>query len=625
MDQAIPYLVNKFVKENKLPNIAKLIDNGVYGQGLSCPPCDTPTNWTTIATGATTGVHGSTSFYMHIPGEPFELSLKHRSRTQLSRLCNAEYIWDTVSNHNLTPFVINYPSGWPSKFKQGAMSLFTWPIPESLPQQILSGKRLTYKISSENNSEGIKPINGQEFSHQTYQEPLQIELDFSGELITNSKKVEIFLLDSQDKGYDCIIIRVKGETNDINLEELNKWSKWISINLKTPYGELPCLFKIKLVNIDNKGKKITLERSPVYNSKGWSSPDDFGEKLIRNNLLPNETEQDHEVEYMISGEVAPYLEIARNEAISLGNSIIFAKKELNWDVCFFHIHHLDTVNHRSLAPIFKRSPFYSEENAREAYEHIEIAYKIVDELVGKLMRTCVDEDTVVLFIADHGAIPAWRIANIPLALEEAGLLSYKWNQQRKKYTIDWNKTQAYAYLEPPYIWVNLKGRDPQGIVKKTEYESVRDRIIIALLGLEDPDTGQKIVKKALRKEDAEALGQKGERIGDVVYFLEPPYQIFDGRLEHLNAATRKKRLYKKPAAYDARGCFGAHAYYLPDETFGDFSISVPWIFSGPGIKKGYKHRDHVELIDIAPTLSKILNIPPPKNAEGKMIQDIFEL
>ena len=76
VDQAIPYLLKKFLDDESLPNISNLVNNGVIGEALSCPPCDTPTNWATIATGATTSVHGATSFYMHIPGEPFELGLQ---------------------------------------------------------------------------------------------------------------------------------------------------------------------------------------------------------------------------------------------------------------------------------------------------------------------------------------------------------------------------------------------------------------------------------------------------------------------------------------------------------------------------------------------------------------------
>ena len=131
IDQAIPYLLNKFLDKNSLPNISTLCDNGIMAEAYPCPPCDTPTNWTTIATGANTAVHGVTSFYLHIIGDSFEEGLNLRSRAQLSRYCQADYLWNVADNKSLIPFIFNYPSGWPIEFKKGAMSLFTWEIPES--------------------------------------------------------------------------------------------------------------------------------------------------------------------------------------------------------------------------------------------------------------------------------------------------------------------------------------------------------------------------------------------------------------------------------------------------------------------------------------------------------------
>ncbi|TFG00888.1 MAG: hypothetical protein EU541_00835, partial [Promethearchaeota archaeon] len=48
IDQSIPYLLDKYLSEDKIPNIGKLVQQGVSGKAYCCPPCDTPTNWTTI-------------------------------------------------------------------------------------------------------------------------------------------------------------------------------------------------------------------------------------------------------------------------------------------------------------------------------------------------------------------------------------------------------------------------------------------------------------------------------------------------------------------------------------------------------------------------------------------------
>lgn len=611
------------MSQSKLPNIQRLIQGGVKGEAYSCPPCDTPTNWATIATGATTAVHGATSFYLHIPGESFEMSLKNRSRTQLSKYSGAEYFWNTADKNGYTPFVINYPAGWPSEFENGAMSLFTWPIPESLPQKITRKSTLKFKKDAKNSTQQIRRAKNPTISIKSKSTILKINFELKHGKITQPKKLEGYIIDRVGEGYDTFVYYEEDNDKLHNLS-LNETSDWISVKLNTEYGLLPCLFQVQIEKIKSDGSSIKIKRSIVYNTKGWSVPDSFGEELVRNGILSNQTKKEHEVEYMISGDIAPYLEFARSESLALGDAIIYAKNSLSWDVCFFHIHHLDSVNHRALGPVYPEFPNYNEKDASTANQQIEIAYQIIDEVVGNLLEKCVDDETIVLFLADHGAIPAWRNVNIPLALEEAGLLNYKWNASEKEYVINWKETKVYPYMEPPYIWVNLKGRDPNGIVSSSEYESVRDQIIDALESFRDQDTGERIVKKVLRKEVAEYLGQNGERIGDVVYFLNPPYQCFDGRLEDLNAARRRKKQYEKPSAYDAKVCYGAHAYYLPDETVGDYSISVPMIFNGPGIKSGKSLNSPVNLIDIAPTLSHLLDIPKPKKAQGKKINAILE-
>jgi predicted AlkP superfamily phosphohydrolase/phosphomutase len=158
VDQSIPYLLNTFVNEGILPNIKNLIETGTYTEGLSCVPCDTPTNWTTIATGATTSVHGATSFYTHIPGEEFDYGATKRSRSQLTEFTNAEYIWDIADKNGLHSFILNYPGGWPANLNHGVMSTFTWPIPGTLPQILKQNKIVTF--SEKSSKQNFKIIDG---------------------------------------------------------------------------------------------------------------------------------------------------------------------------------------------------------------------------------------------------------------------------------------------------------------------------------------------------------------------------------------------------------------------------------------------------------------------------------
>jgi predicted AlkP superfamily phosphohydrolase/phosphomutase len=623
IDQSIPYLLDKFRKEDKIPNINQLVQEGVSGKAYCCPPCDTPTNWTTIATGTTTATHGQTSFYIHIPGESFEVGLEQRSRSQLSKYCKAEYIWDVADRAGMKPLVINYPSGWPAHFNDGAMAVLVWPIPEALPRTIHPKSMKIYSVDASKETKQIKEVSEDIDDLKSKVKPLKFQLIFNFGGLQKPVSLPSYIIGSDDALYNSIIIKNKDKGLSYKIRG-DEWSEWISVDLETNDGVLECLFKLKIVELKDDGSSLKIELTPIYNTRGWTTPDRLGKDLVKNVLSYDFEVQEEEIEYKISDDVASYLEYAQRETDTIGKSIRYIKNTMGWEMCYFHVHLLDSVNHKELAYTMEDSPIYSEENEKAAWENIENAYKLIDGLVGYLMEHCVDDETIVAFVSDHGAMPAWKVFNLPQALMEAGLLSYKWRSSQNRYIVDWKNTYAFPYNEPPFIWINLEGRDPHGIVPQSEYEDVRDSVIEVLNSLRDPSTGDKIVKLALKKEEADVLGLNGERIGDVVYFLNPPYQIYDEILEQLDTSKISPKYMAKSLVYPAEHCFGAHAYYLPTQTFGNYSNSVPIVLKGPGLKNGVQMGKPVSLIDLAPTFSHLLDIPRPKDTEGRVLYQFFE-
>jgi predicted AlkP superfamily phosphohydrolase/phosphomutase len=622
IDQAIPYLLNKFIKDGVIPNITKLAKSGAIGEAFPSAPCDTPTNWATIATGASPAVHGVTSFYMHLPEEPLDKGLKYRSRTQLSKYCNAEYFWDVAERSGLIPFVFNYPAGWPSHFKKGAMSLFTWSMPESLPRMLLRSSIYSFKKDSENIINRLIEAQNLKDEFISDSQILQASISIKNNEIEKQNLIRIYVIDQNGKGYS--VVKISSDlNNDYDTIKENEWSNWIQRDLTTIYGVLPCLFKLKVLHIDASGEFLKIQRSAIFNAKGWTSPESFGKKLIKN-VFKYDLPQRRKVEFMIYGKMNHFLSSAREESLTLTDVIKFAQKNLNWDVCFFHYHPLDTLNHESLAYLDENSPVYTEKKVNKTWKNVEIAYKIVDEMVELLINSCGDENTVIVFISDHGAIPVWKTVNIPLVFKKAGLTKYKWSDTYRKYLIDWNETVAFPYMEPPFIWINLRNRDPNGIVSKAEYENVRDRVIETLYSIKDPHTNGSVVQQVIKKEDATNLGLNGNRVGDLIYFLKPPYSIFDGSLDDLDASSLSVNQLSESEIKDSKTFFGSHAYYLPSTRFNDFSVSAPFIISGPGIKEGCKLKDPINLVDVAPTLAHILQIPKPANSQGKILYEVIK-
>ncbi len=68
--------------------------------------------------------------------------------------------------------------------------------------------------------------------------------------------------------------------------------------------------------------------------------------------------------------------------------------------------------------------------------------------------------------------------------------------------VDWCHTVAYSLGNVGQIYLNVAGREPQGIVKPgTEYEQVRRQIMERLAELRDPETGEHVVETIYRREE----------------------------------------------------------------------------------------------------------------------------
>jgi predicted AlkP superfamily phosphohydrolase/phosphomutase len=200
-------------------------------------------------------------------------------------------------------------------------------------------------------------------------------------------------------------------------------------------------------------------------------------------------------------------------------------------------------------------------------------------------------------------------------LYEQGLIKLKRDRTTGKPAVDWSKTQAFAQGMVS-VYVNLKGRDPEGAVQPgKEYEDLVNRLIDLLYDVKDPLNGQRPFRLALSNSDSEFLGLSGDRTGDVITAVNPVYvpdnrMRFTGDLfENLNTGLPDGSI---------------HGQQLPSVDLGEYgsirSVLIAW---GPTIRKGHVMQKPVRMVDIAPTISHILGIPAPKHSEGRVLHEIF--
>lgn len=131
-------------------------------------------------------------------------------------------------------------------------------------------------------------------------------------------------------------------------------------------------------------------------------------------------------------------------------------------------------------------------------------YKYCDREIGELLSLA-PEDTAVILVSDHGATKMeggicfneWLIKEGYLTLKE-----YPSKETRiADLEIDWRRTVAWG--DGGYygrLFVNVRGREPEGIVDPDDYERIRDEIARKIAAIEDPE-GNNIGSQAIKPGD----------------------------------------------------------------------------------------------------------------------------
>jgi predicted AlkP superfamily phosphohydrolase/phosphomutase len=148
-------------------------------------------------------------------------------------------------------------------------------------------------------------------------------------------------------------------------------------------------------------------------------------------------------------------------------------------------------------------------------------YRYIDRQLGELL-SLVSRDTAVLVVSDHGAkrmdggicINEWLIREGYLSLRH-----YPSEPRRlEELAIDWDRTRAWG--EGGYhgrIFLNVKGREPKGVIPPADVERVRQELIDKITALEDPE-GNTIGSLAYRPEEIYRKGIRGVPPDLTVYF-----------------------------------------------------------------------------------------------------------
>jgi predicted AlkP superfamily phosphohydrolase/phosphomutase len=114
LDGASWKIILPLIKEGKLPNIKRLMDNGCWGKLETITPPFSEIIWTTIATGKTPQIHGITG---NIVEDPDTAEMVPPT----SNLRKVKAIWNILSDYKKRVGVIGYKVSWPAEKVNGVM------------------------------------------------------------------------------------------------------------------------------------------------------------------------------------------------------------------------------------------------------------------------------------------------------------------------------------------------------------------------------------------------------------------------------------------------------------------------------------------------------------------------
>ncbi|HKA22947.1 MAG TPA: alkaline phosphatase family protein [Blastocatellia bacterium] len=320
--------------------------------------------------------------------------------------------------------------------------------------------------------------------------------------------------------------------------------------------------------------------------------------------------------------------------------------QYSWDAFFQYFWGTDRIQHELWHIIDDQHPRHDEQEAAAHKDRVYRYFSRVDEIVGRLVELA-GKDALVLIASDHGFGPAHKYCSLNLWLLQEGFLKLKSDVATRTKTlmfslgltpelafkvtrkiprafrpsrgvssqpgaskllgkfflsfndVDWSRSLAFSKGNYGQIYINLKDREPHGIVPIEQYDDVRDAIIERLRALIDKSTGAAWVGKVFRREEI----YNGPLVNDAPDIAFLPADMRYLPLGNADFTSNKFMV-------DAFGISGCHR------------MDGVMIARGNGIQGGLK-LDNARIYDIMPTLLYLSGEAVPDDVDGRILSKMI--
>ena len=609
MDGASMEIVKNMVDWGHMPNLAKLVERGAWRPMVGVFPTLTPPGWTAVSTGSWPGNHEVMDFNIRALGERLDQTVWGID-TGLSK---SEYIWNTFERAGKTPILVKWEMSWPPTVTTGIQVEGTGPGVSNHHQiagyhLFVGGKWAPRRLVVQRDPETLdpsalqtvsefdpvtlKPAEGWTALPDSEKPPLEVEIVIQplarGREPMNRGKNGTpkafcgLIYAATAQGYDRVrVCRNRDGRSQVCDLGVGEWSDWWLDSFEIDGEQVRGYVQMKLIALTHNADMFELFTPQIWPSDGYTQPASIAREIDEHvgNFLQNPARD-------ALGKIDDdtYFELLDFHHQRLADVAQYLTGSRDWDLLMIETHASDYTSHFFLGQADPASG--AEQSVLDrSREGVFQTYQSIDRMIGRIVDDIADEDTVIAVVADHGGTSnQFPAVNIRKVLAETGFVKYAENGK-----IDWRQTRA-CDVGLVHIFINLEGREPDGIVPPQDYETVRRELIAALMEYKDKATGRHPFALALTRENAEMVNLWGDLVGDVVYALHPEFD-------------------------------GAHGKQLPSVSFGMGGQHSAFVIAGAGIKPSGMLTKQVRSIDVAPTICYLTGVPMPKQVEGGVVYE----
>ena len=510
LDGLDPELTKRFMEEGKLPNFSRLAEQGGFSPLRTTCPAMSPVAWSSFQTGVNPGKHNIFDFLTrdektYLPvlsssviGSPKRaLNLgKYQipvGKPELRLMRKSKPFWCLLDERNIFSSILRIPITFPPE-KFNGVSLSAMCVPD------LRGSQGTFSFYSSGNGEGGKHTGG-----------VQIPVKADGNTIKThiSGPPNFLLRDGEEEMTIPISIRVKGEEEvEVTLPDQKfnlkrgEYSEWITVTFKPGLWFSVtgiCRFLLRSVkpefqmyvtpiNLDPENPAMPISNPLVYSvylSKLQGKYATLG--LAEDTWALNERVIDEDA----------FLAQAYTYHQEREEMFFNALEKTPKGVCACVFDATDRIQHTFWRYLEQDHPANRDKDNEKHKDAIEQLYTRMDDLIGRVMEK-IDYKTLLFVMSDHGFCSFRRGVNINSWLHQNGYLALKEGLTESEdyfQGVDWSKTKAFT-LGLTGIFLNIKGRESQGIVEPGEEEqALKEELLEKLQGLMDEQTGEVAVRE----------------------------------------------------------------------------------------------------------------------------------